>query len=112
MTIRQTLRGWFRFLWLGILAIGVLAGNWHATWENHLFRETVLGFLLISVVGVFAFGFRCPRCRTSFLTRSATILNGRPCGRRHRGMAHSVNNPPGHDYRMSHSKLVETSAGG
>jgi hypothetical protein len=79
MTIRKKLLGWFRFLWVGILAVGVLAGSWQATWYNHLFREAVLAFLLISVVGVFGFGFRCPRCRGSFATRATAILSGRPC---------------------------------
>jgi hypothetical protein len=79
MTTRNTLHGWFRFLWVGILAVGVLAGSWQATWDNHVFREAVLGFLLLSVVGVFAFGFRCPRCRSSLATRAAIILSGRPC---------------------------------
>jgi hypothetical protein len=79
MTIRKTLLAWYRFLWLGILAVGVLAGSWQATWDNHLFREAVLGFLLASVLGVFAFGFRCPRCRGSLATRAGKILSGRPC---------------------------------
>jgi hypothetical protein len=79
MTIRKTLDSWFRFLWIGIMAVGVLAGSWQATWENHFFREAVLGFLLISVIGVFASGFRCPRCRGSFATRATTILSGRQC---------------------------------
>jgi hypothetical protein len=79
MTIRKTLLGWFRFLWVGILAVGVLAGSWQATWYNHLFREAVLGFLLISVIGVFAYGFRCPRCGASLAIRATAILSGRAC---------------------------------
>ena len=79
LSIRKTLLGWYRFLWVGILAVGIVAGSWQATWENHLLREAVLGFLLISVVGVFAFGFRCPRCRSTLATRAPAILSGRPC---------------------------------
>jgi hypothetical protein len=79
LSTRKTLVGWFRFLWVGILSVGVLAGSWQATWDNHLFREAVLGFLLLSVIGVFGFGFRCPRCRGSLATRAPSILSGRPC---------------------------------
>jgi hypothetical protein len=79
MTIRRRLLGWFRFLWVGILAVGVLAGSWQPTWDNHIFREAILGFLLISIIGVFGFGFRCPRCRGSFVTRTTAIWSGRPC---------------------------------
>lgn len=95
MTIRRTLLGWYRFLWVGILAVGVLAASWQATWYNHLFREAVLGFLLISVLGVFAFGFRCPRCRGSLATRAAAILSGRPCECAKCGL--SVDEPQGND---------------
>jgi hypothetical protein len=79
VTIRNALIGWFRFLWVGILAVGIVAGSWQATWNNHRLREPVLGFLLISVIGVFAFGFRCPRCHSSLAARAPRILGGRPC---------------------------------
>jgi hypothetical protein len=49
------------------MAVGVVAAGWQATWYNHTFRVVVLSFLLVSVFGVFAFGFRRPRCRTSLV---------------------------------------------
>jgi hypothetical protein len=81
MTIRQALRGWFTFLWVGLMAVGILAESWRpTTWINYYFRMAVLSFLLISVVGVFAFGFVCPRCGISLALKAATIFGGRPCG--------------------------------
>ena len=74
MTIRHALRLWYRFLWMGVLAVGVLAASWQATWDNHWFRAALLGFGLLCVVGVFAFGFRCPRCRTSLVPKAPAIL--------------------------------------
>jgi hypothetical protein len=80
MTIRQALRGWYRFLLIGLMAVGILAGSWQAsTWFNYYFRMAVLSFLLISIIGVFGFGFVCPRCRSSLATKAATIFAGRPC---------------------------------
>lgn len=80
MTIRQELREWYRFLWIGLMVVGVAAGSWRAsTWLTYHFRMGVLTFLLISVIGVFAFGFVCPRCRTSLVMKSAQIFSGRPC---------------------------------
>jgi hypothetical protein len=76
MTIRQTLRGWYQFLGVGLIAVGVLAASWHATWHNHIFRAAVLSFLLVCVFGVFAFGFRCPRCRRSLVPKAPAIFNG------------------------------------
>jgi hypothetical protein len=81
MTIRQTLRGWYVFLWIGLMAVGVLAASWRATtWSNYYFRMAILAFLFISVIGVFGFGFVCPRCRASLAMKAPTILSGRPCG--------------------------------
>jgi FtsH-binding integral membrane protein len=74
MTINQALRGWYRFLGVGLMAVGVVAAGWQATWYNHIFRAAVLSFLLVSVFGVFAFGFRCPRCRASLVHKATTIL--------------------------------------
>jgi predicted RNA-binding Zn-ribbon protein involved in translation (DUF1610 family) len=74
VTIRHALRLWYRFLWMGVLAVGVLAASWQATWDNHWFRVALLGFCLVSVIGVFAFGFRCPRCGTSLIHKAAVIL--------------------------------------
>jgi hypothetical protein len=80
MTIRHELGGWYRFLLFGLMALGILAGSWRAsTWSNYYFRMAILGFLLISVIGVFGFGFVCPRCRSSLAIRAPTILSGRPC---------------------------------
>jgi len=78
MTIRQALRSWYTFLGVGLMAIGVLAGGWQATWYNHILRAAVLSFLLVSVFGVFAFGFRCPRCRAKLVHKAAAILKGGP----------------------------------
>jgi hypothetical protein len=74
MTIRHALQLWFRFLWMGVLAVGVLAASWQATWDNHWIRAALLGFCLVCVIGVFAFGFRCPRCRTSLIHKASVIL--------------------------------------
>jgi predicted Zn finger-like uncharacterized protein len=73
-TIRQALRLWYRFLWMGVFAVGVLAASWQATWDNHSFRAALLGFSLVCVIGVFTFGFRCPRCRASLVYKAAAIL--------------------------------------
>jgi hypothetical protein len=80
MTIRQALRGWFRFLWLGLMAVGILAASWHPhTWLNYYVRMTTLALLASSVMGIFACGFRCPRCRSGLLLKAASIIDGRPC---------------------------------
>jgi hypothetical protein len=80
MTIRQSLRRWYRFLWIGLMLVGALAGSWRAsTWFDYYCRMAVLGFLLIGVIGVFGFGFVCPRCRTNLVIKSVTIFNGSPC---------------------------------
>jgi hypothetical protein len=80
MTIRQSLRGWYRFLWLSLIGVGILAGSWRAaTWTNYYIRMATLGFLLLGIIGVFSFGFVCPRCRNSLVIKSVTIFNGGPC---------------------------------
>jgi hypothetical protein len=79
MTIRESLRNWFRFLGIGILAIGILAGSWRVhSWLNYYIRMAVLSFLLISVLGLFGFGFACPRCRKSLAMKVPKILDGQP----------------------------------
>jgi hypothetical protein len=78
-TIRQSMRGWHRFLGIGILIVGILASSWRIhTWFGYYLRMSVLAFLIITVVGVFAFGFVCPRCRRSLLFNSFAIFDGRP----------------------------------
>jgi hypothetical protein len=77
MTIRQALRGWYRFLGVGLMAVGILAGSWRPiTWTSYYLRMAVLVFLLLAVIGVFAFGFVCPRCRTSLVLKMAAIFSG------------------------------------
>lgn len=79
-TIRQSMRGWYQFLGIGLLLIGILASSWRIhTWTGYYARMAVLAFLLITVVGVFAFGFVCPRCHRSLLLQSLAIFDGRPC---------------------------------
>jgi hypothetical protein len=77
MTIGHALRWWFRFLWLGLMAVGILAGSWRS--HTYYLRMAILTFLAISVLGLFAFGFACPRCRSSLVMKSAAIFGGRPC---------------------------------
>ena len=80
MTIRQVLRRWFRFLWLGLIAVGILAESWRPdTWLNYYVRMAALTFLAFGVIGIFAYGFACPRCRQSFVMKAATLLAGSPC---------------------------------
>jgi DNA-directed RNA polymerase subunit RPC12/RpoP len=78
MTIRQALRRWFWFLWVGLLAVGVLSQSWRATWLNHMFREVILGFLLFCVCGIFGFGYRCPRCHAVLVHKAHVIGRGGP----------------------------------
>jgi hypothetical protein len=74
MTIRQVLRLWYRFLWVSLMAVGLLSAGWQATWNNHMVRAAVLGFLFVCVFGVFGFGFRCPRCRAVLVHKAHHIL--------------------------------------
>jgi hypothetical protein len=62
------------------MGVGILAGGWRPdTWFNYYARMAILTFLAVTVIGVFAFGFVCPRCRRSLLMKLATIYGGRPC---------------------------------
>jgi len=74
MTIRRALRGWFTYLRVGLVLVGVLAFGWHDNGYNHTFRVSVLAVLITSVCTLFAFGFRCPRCRSSLVHKAPTIL--------------------------------------
>ena len=77
MTIRKALLWWFRSLWIGLMAIGILAGSWRPhSWFDYYLRMAVLSFLLISVIGIFAFGFVCPRCRSSLIMKATKVFNG------------------------------------
>jgi hypothetical protein len=79
MTIRQSLRNWFRFLWVGLLVVGILAGSWRVhSWLNYYLRLAVLSFLLITVLGLFGFGFACPRCSKGLALKVPKILGGEP----------------------------------
>jgi hypothetical protein len=77
MTIRQTLALWLKFLWLGLLLVGALAAAWRDVGYNHLFRIVVLCGLFLSVALLFALGFRCPRCRNSFVLDAPRIISQR-----------------------------------
>ena len=80
MTVRRTLHWWVRFLWLGLMAVGILAEAWRPhTWFNYYARIAILSFLAIGVIGVFAFGFVCPRCRRSLVMYTTPVFGGRPC---------------------------------
>ena len=79
MTTRDTLRWWFRFLWLGLITVGVLAESWRPhSWFAYYLRISVLTILGVSVIGAFALGFNCPRCRRTLLMNAGTISSGRP----------------------------------
>jgi predicted RNA-binding Zn-ribbon protein involved in translation (DUF1610 family) len=74
MTIRRTLQGWFTYLRITTLLVGILAYSWHDNGYNHGFRAVVLSSLLFCVVGLFAYAFRCPRCGKSLLLGASNIL--------------------------------------
>jgi hypothetical protein len=74
MTIRRTLRGWYKFLWVALLMVGALARSWQDTGYNHAFRIGVIAFLLASVLMLFGFGFRCPRCGRTLVHKAQSIL--------------------------------------
>jgi predicted RNA-binding Zn-ribbon protein involved in translation (DUF1610 family) len=79
MTIRQTLRGWYRYLWISLLLVGAFGMSWRDNGYNHAFRIGVLVLLCAAAMTLFAFGFRCPRCRTSLIPHAAHIvMNGAP----------------------------------
>jgi hypothetical protein len=96
LTIRRALRGWYRFLFIGLMAVGILAGSWRpTTWFDYHLRMAVLVFLLLGVLGVFAFGFVCPRCRANLVLKAATIFSGGKfaCPKCGVGMDEPTNNP-------------------
>ncbi len=74
MTIRRTLQGWYRFLWVALLMIGALGRAWQDTGHNHAFRIGAISILLAFVLLLFAFGFRCPRCRATLVHKAPGIL--------------------------------------
>jgi predicted RNA-binding Zn-ribbon protein involved in translation (DUF1610 family) len=79
MTIRQTLRGWYRYLWISLLSVGAFGLAWHDNGYNHTLRIGVLVLLCAAAVTLFAFGFRCPRCGTSLIPNAAHIvMSGAP----------------------------------
>lgn len=62
------------------MVVGIVAGSWNAgTWLTYYLRMVVLGFALVSVLGVFAYSFICPRCRWTLVTKATTIMSVRPC---------------------------------
>jgi hypothetical protein len=74
MTTRRRLNGWFTFLRVALIVVGALAYGWPDYGYNHSLRVVALVILLALVCGLFAFAFRCPRCRTSLVPRASTIL--------------------------------------
>jgi predicted RNA-binding Zn-ribbon protein involved in translation (DUF1610 family) len=74
MTIRQTLRAWYRYLWVSLLLVGAFGISWQDNGYNHALRIGILVLLCAAVVTLFAFGFRCPRCRTSLISNAAHIV--------------------------------------
>ena len=74
MTIRRTLQGWYRFLWVALLLVGALGRSWQDTGHNHAFRTGVITLAVVSVFTLFGFGFRCPRCRRTLVHKAPSIL--------------------------------------
>jgi predicted RNA-binding Zn-ribbon protein involved in translation (DUF1610 family) len=74
MTIRQTLRGWYRYLWASLLSVGAFGMYWHDDGDNRTFRVIALLLLCAAAVTLFVFGFRCPRCGTSLIPRASRIV--------------------------------------
>ena len=75
MTIRQTLRGWYRYLWVSLLLAGAFGMSWRDNGYNHAFRIGVLVLLCAAAMTLFAFGFRCPRCGTSLIPHAVRIVS-------------------------------------
>jgi hypothetical protein len=62
------------------MVVAILAASWPAaSWFVYWFRIGVLTALLISVIGAFVLGFRCPRCHRNLLAMASVISSGRPC---------------------------------
>jgi DNA-directed RNA polymerase subunit RPC12/RpoP len=65
---------------LGRIADGGRAGQLLARYlAQSLFSNLVLLALTFSIFGLFAFGYRCPRCHASLINKAAWMLNGRQC---------------------------------
>jgi hypothetical protein len=75
---RDALRGWFRFLLVAALMVGALAEVWADTPSDHAFRLSVLALLFASIITLFCFGFRCPRCAHSLLRSISAVRAGEP----------------------------------
>jgi predicted Zn finger-like uncharacterized protein len=76
MTIRQTLRGWYRYLWASLLGVGAFGMYWRDDGHNHAFRLSALILLCAAAITLFVFGFRCPRCGTSLIPKATQIVAG------------------------------------
>ena len=74
MTIRRTLQGWYRFLWVALLMVGALGRSWQDTGYNHAFRIGVISLGCGLRAPLFGFGFRCPRCRRTLVHKAPGIL--------------------------------------
>jgi hypothetical protein len=78
MTVRDRLRGWYRFLFVALLAVGALASAWPDDEYTHVFRLLVIGALAASGLTLFVMGFRCPSCRATLLPQFGKIVMGGP----------------------------------
>jgi hypothetical protein len=64
VTIRDGLRGWFRFLLVAALMVGALAEVWADTPFDHEFRLGVLALLFASIITLFILAFVARDART------------------------------------------------
>jgi hypothetical protein len=80
MTIRKSLMRWYWFTILGLTLIFALGLMWRGPESDYTIRNVTLVVLGLFMYVVLALKFRCPRCRASLVTKSASILHGRPCG--------------------------------
>jgi hypothetical protein len=76
MTIRQSLRLWYRFYLIAGVAFAAVAAFLIS--RNQIIPGIVLCVLTMVATAVFSWRFRCPRCGTSLMTKLMIILSERP----------------------------------